>query len=454
MYIGFNQNIKVYDTPAGFVWYYKYSNPMKTAGNILYEGLQKKIIDVAGYGIKTDDLLFKFKNNYDIKEIKNTIKSLQGKVLKFYKKKPKISILGSRKVFYPLHACIEVTTACNLKCKHCYKDAGNMKVQHINTINLIKHSKTMIENGLTVVELTGGECLLHPHIWEIIEHFVTNNKIEILAIVTNGYFLTENILKRLKVYIKKIFFNISLDASTHKTHDSFRGVNGSWVKALNALKLTKKYGFLTRAAMSVYPENFFDIEKTLLLAIKSGAKVFAWSPILPSGRGVIYQKDYEALGKNYGMKLYEYETYIMKKYKKYIDVVNPRYLQRMVEGKENCGIGYRSWVIEPSGNVRPCLLMPENLINIGNIFQESIEKIVHKPVINALFKVRGGNSTKECSSCMFSSYCHLCFYRTLQKAINYPDCTWINKESVKEVLKYVDLSSLTQDNICHKGTFE
>jgi len=59
----------------------------------------------------------------------------------------------------------------------------------------------------------------------------------------------------------------------------------SFDKVTRAIKLLSDSGIFVRATMSVSPENFGDIENTLLLAKKLGARVFGYSPIIPFGRG-------------------------------------------------------------------------------------------------------------------------------------------------------------------------
>jgi len=81
--------------------------------------------------------------------------------------------------------------------------------------------KQMEEEGVKACEITGsGEPLLYPYIKEFIDKLVKHN-IEI-ALVTNGQFLTKDILDRLN-NVRWIRF--SIDAATAKTHAKVHGVS-------------------------------------------------------------------------------------------------------------------------------------------------------------------------------------------------------------------------------------
>ena len=206
------------------------------------------------------------------------------------------------------------------------------------------------------MELTGGECLCHRDVLEIIRSVADLPRVDILAILTNGWRVTKDLIDEIKPLRGKITFSVSLDSSYPEFHDDFRGREGSWQHAADAIALIAAAGFLCRVSMVYTPGNFFDIEDTLLFAKSLGAQCFTFSPVLTNGRGSIYKKELDAFTKNQGkLQIAQYLTGLHQKYKGFIFLVDERILDRVKEGRENCGLGHRTWAISPGGDVRPCV---------------------------------------------------------------------------------------------------
>lgn len=95
-----------------------------------------------------------------------------------------------------------VTDDCNLKCDYCYIYLKNHYLDYYTFINIIN-------KGWDEVTLTGGEALLHPYIWSMIEEIhKTNTKIRLLS---NGFLLTEETILRLKQYDVTIYVTYQKD---------------------------------------------------------------------------------------------------------------------------------------------------------------------------------------------------------------------------------------------------
>jgi MoaA/NifB/PqqE/SkfB family radical SAM enzyme len=189
-------------------------------------------------------------------------------------------------------------------------------------------------NGLRGVEITGGEPTLHPDFFEIVDF--CSEQFDLVGILTNGYLIDENAVGKLSCYKEKIVMSVSLDGSTAEKHDSFRGIR-SFDKVTRAIKLLSDSGIFVRATMSVSPENFGDIENTLLLAKKLGARVFGYSPIIPFGRG----KDiapYEITPEK-AKEMTEMDLYIKRTYPDFLQTIPEGYLKEQLKNQPNCGAG-------------------------------------------------------------------------------------------------------------------
>ena len=114
----------------------------------------------------------------------------------------------------------EITLKCNSKCIHCGSEAGNSRLEELNTEEALDLVKQLRACGYKGVALMGGEPLIREDWYEIARE-IKNQRME-LSIVTNGLNLPEYIdeLKDLNTDC----VSLSLDGGTPKTHDYLRGI--------------------------------------------------------------------------------------------------------------------------------------------------------------------------------------------------------------------------------------
>ena len=92
---------------------------------------------------------------------------------------------GSDRSFQPLHLTLEIIETCNFSCDHCYYSSSPFKKGRLE----LEEAKTVMrkaaKSGVRVIEITGGECTIHPNFREILE-FATQT-FELVGIISNGY---------------------------------------------------------------------------------------------------------------------------------------------------------------------------------------------------------------------------------------------------------------------------
>lgn len=349
---------------------------------------------------------------------------------------PKMKTTGDRNYFFPPHLAIELTDKCNLSCKHCYRNAKH-EGTFIDKSKLFDLIDQLSGEGLELVEVTGGEPTLHPDIVEIIEYLVS--KLGLVAVLTNGANVNKNVIDTFIGSKGKVLVNISIDSSTPDFHDAFRGVKGCWQQSCKAVKELADNGVLVRVAMSVTPENMFDVESTLLLAKNLGAQSFAWEQCSPQGRGVnISWKD---------VSEYDYLEYeriskcLRKKYNELINFLPPKSSRMMSLGLENCGGGWRTFTIGPNGDVRMCVNSPLKMFSFGNVFNDGISVFNNK--LLSILSDTPLPRYSTCKDCKLYTYCSKCTVRGLTGAANMDSCSWEGKE----LLKYINRDQLENGTI-------
>lgn len=138
----------------------------------------------------------------------------------------------------------ECTLTCNAKCKHCGSSAEKKKYDgELSTIE-IKNAFRQIANDFDaskiLINVTGGEPLVRQDLCEVMEY--ASDLGFYWGMTTNGILLNPtNIEKLKKAHLNTI--SISIDG-LEKTHDSFRGVPGSYKTILNNIKNLKAANFV------------------------------------------------------------------------------------------------------------------------------------------------------------------------------------------------------------------
>jgi MoaA/NifB/PqqE/SkfB family radical SAM enzyme len=130
---------------------------------------------------------------------------------------------------------------CNLKCQHCsikeFQDIeGRQKITPFEVEKIFDEAH---ELGLARVTISGGEPLVFRYLDEIVKAIGADRFY--INMDSNGMLLTREKAKHLKsIGIDRI--QLSIDSLIPDEHDNFRGVKGSWLKALKGLIAVKESG--------------------------------------------------------------------------------------------------------------------------------------------------------------------------------------------------------------------
>ena len=162
-----------------------------------------------------------------------------------------------------------VTSRCNLRCKHCFYwrelNTASEKELSIGEIQRIARS---FEHPVSL-SLTGGEPFLRRDLDEIIDAFHQGCGTKEVGITTNGTLtgatveIVRSILKA--DFLSSLSVQVSLDG-LEGTHDSIRGVKGSFKKAINTITELKKIGvdypgFHLKTALAIQKSNISELKE-------------------------------------------------------------------------------------------------------------------------------------------------------------------------------------------------
>jgi SynChlorMet cassette radical SAM/SPASM protein ScmF len=180
-----------------------------------------------------------------------------------------------------------LTEGCNLKCRHCWiapkyqAPTGTVPSLSVDLFkSIISQAKPL---GLSAVKLTGGEPLLHPEIFELLD--VVNDEGLRLTVETNGVLCTPELAAKLKSTGERPFVSVSLDGTDAETHEWVRGVPGSFDGAIQGIRNLVEAGFRPQLIMSIMRRNRDQMEPLVRLAEQLGAGSVKFNIVQPTSRG-------------------------------------------------------------------------------------------------------------------------------------------------------------------------
>jgi SynChlorMet cassette radical SAM/SPASM protein ScmF len=188
---------------------------------------------------------------------------------------------------YPLNQLyFYLTKGCNLRCRHCWispafqaENTAHPALEMELFRSIIAQAKPL---GLSIVKLTGGEPLIHPHIHEIIKE-VRQQELR-LTVETNGVCCTPELAQEIKD-CKNPFVSVSLDGATAEIHEWVRGVPGCFDAAVQGIRNLVKAGLSPQIIMSVMTRNKDQMLPVVHLAEALGAGSVKFNVVQPTARG-------------------------------------------------------------------------------------------------------------------------------------------------------------------------
>ncbi|HQL69858.1 MAG TPA: TIGR04133 family radical SAM/SPASM protein [Bacteroidales bacterium] len=179
----------------------------------------------------------------------------------------------------------ECTAQCNLACLHCGSDCkvqpsiANMPAEDF--LNVARQVASHYDPAGVMVVITGGEPLMRNDLHEVGAELM---KLGFAwGMVSNGYLFTPEKFRLLRNNgLRSV--TISLDG-LEESHDWMRGKQGSFEKAMNAIRiLAAEPGMTYDVVTCVNQRNFGELEQISQLLAEAGVKRWRLFMIDPIGR--------------------------------------------------------------------------------------------------------------------------------------------------------------------------
>lgn len=347
-----------------------------------------------------------------------------------------IALFGVRRPFVPgapFQVVWNITRACNMRCLHCYENAGRRDIDELSREEVLRGIDILARAGVAILAFSGGEPTIHPNILEFVEH--AHKRGMYVAMATNGYLLSDKELCKKFAEAGLGFVQISLDGLNPKTHDGFRRVNGAWQRAVEAVRNCVEAGMFVEVATTVTKYNYHEIPEMIEFVRSLGAHWFMLYNFVPTGRGVEIVKDdispeerfkllelaFKENGKG-GMQVLstapqyamvaqvlssgQAETIVPTHF--YNPKYSDPYTRQLADFIGGCGAGRFYVSIEPNGDIYPCVFFPHSeAVKIGNLLRDDFEKLWRENEL--LWKLRDKDILEGyCGKCQFRYTCGGC----------------------------------------------
>ncbi len=268
--------------------------------------------------------------------------------------------------FYP-------TVRCNRSCSFCF----NQSIEPVNDMDLNSYLKMLNKlkhHGVSYVDIMGGEPFLNRDIFEIVEYTIADGVG--VNISTNGL---------LKEKVKEFFSRFEGKANLGISINSQADLKQS-------AELIRNYSPVTK---SLYEKNSTNglINKILSLG--------------PRKHYIIYPDNLKESNNHYSIPFYEFYGIWKRVFAS--SGIEPVYCSGFLPDKKSnclrCPAGTVKIGILPDGAVYPCnLFFGIKDFYLGNIFSDSIEKIISNPVLDFFRNYKGSPCKKE--DCFLYNRCH------------------------------------------------
>lgn len=187
----------------------------------------------------------------------------------------------------PYQIAFDITNHCNYRCLHCYNASGENSIidnelSDDEIINFISDVATLKPNNFC---FCGGEPLLRLPLLLKCADILHNGGISNIALVSNGYYVTEDVLHSLSEHhVNGI--QISLDGATEYSCFALRQNTLAYERATNALRLISSFGntFIPSVAFCPTNHNVSELESVFQFCCEQHIRQLRVQPLMIIGR--------------------------------------------------------------------------------------------------------------------------------------------------------------------------
>ncbi|MBS4104219.1 radical SAM protein [Tsukamurella paurometabola] len=330
---------------------------------------------------------------------------------------------GDDKSFSPLHCTFEIIETCNFTCDHCYYSSSPSKKGRMELDGVLRVMEKLAAHGVRVIELTGGECTIHPDFIPILQR--ASELFDVVGVITNGYRvgMHEPTFEAMAA-VPNLIVQVSIDA-IGETHNTFRKHRNAFDTAVTAVKKLVGAGKIVRMSSSISDQTVSHVLPLYRLGKELGVAKHSFAPIASIGRGCNVGDT--GLGARELVQQIESVLSAVQQDDPTLNNYAPMpSLAENYQAPRNCGAGWQTVAIDYDGFVRACNYSRDSK-RFGNILEDDYPLIFGQKA-NFFFQNAPSPGGPDCFGCVHYYNCRGCFVKAFMVSETvYPECPWRKK---------------------------
>ena len=262
-----------------------------------------------------------------------------------------------------------LTHHCVYSCKYCLLESNSGPFLPKETV--FKITKESLPLRLNMVDITGGECMLHPDFEEIVNFTAKHTKL--VGIHTTGRLLNKDILKRITDGNKNLFWYLTIMSSDREINDRYRA-KGALDDVIGSAKLLGEFNQKLKVHINLVPEGLRRLEETIQFAFEElNATAVTTEPVSPMGRAAKNAKEVILSD----LQLYQSYVTLTNQIAKWKNKGKTLAPCNVLEGYPQKCISLEAFVgfnVHPAGNMNPCCYFTNADCSIGNV-EDGVRKV-------------------------------------------------------------------------------
>lgn len=311
----------------------------------------------------------------------------------------------------PFVGIIELTERCNLRCRHCYihNPARDQEVRskELTTQQWFRIFDELADAGCLWMTWTGGEILLRQDFVDLYRY--AKAKGFLIVLFTNGTLLTDELVALFRDWYPH-YVEITLYGASAETYESVTGVWGAFEHCISSIEALREADVPLRLKTVVMTLNRHDLQAMYDYATGLGLE-FRHDGVL---RPTFYGRDIRDLRLSpeevvsLDFVRPDAASTFVTAYERALDVAEAN--QSSGRRLYNCGAGFRSFHVDPYGQLTACHMMraPSYDLTAGT-FEEGWDSFLEA--------VRATTVSKDfaCLDCELVGLCQRCAAFSLQE---------------------------------------
>jgi radical SAM protein with 4Fe4S-binding SPASM domain len=286
---------------------------------------------------------------------------------------------------------VELTEACNLQCRFCYNSCNP-----VTCSNPFEILDALALSGVLEIILTGGEPLLHPEFFKILEY--AKSKFPRVMVQSNGTLLSDEAsFGRLASY-NPYCLNFSLHGP-EEVHDTLTQSPGSHSRTVNALGMAIDGGIRTASNFVLTSINTSPdiLRETVAILSSVGVKEMTLTRFIPCG-----------IGKGATALSTDQENFVCA-LRILLDETNKNGLSLLLANStpaclipkdlhdmcNRCSFGYDKFYVDVHGNLLTCGM---GRVEIGNLLEKPVAEVIERSPVCKSF-LNNDHLPKKCNEC-------------------------------------------------------